>query len=117
MTTEATARISSGKSVFLLKSLNHLRICKVREGSYLKSALVGLQFVTLYIPEEIIRVLILPLIYDLVATLADLIDGTRFLFMSIIYTTIAGFSGRLEAGETTKMVDIEVDEDGVITEL
>jgi len=101
MRTQKTHKRSPART--LLKSTSHVRV-NDKKGNYFRSVAVGLQFL-LFLPHELIRVVIWPFIRNIVIEVIAFLDGFFFVILGAFSAILTGFSGYLEA--TDEPIDID----------
>ncbi len=79
-----------------LKSTSHLRVREI-SGNYPRSIAVGLQFGVIYLPFEIIDVVLVPFFSNFIHSIYHAIGSLIFVFSSAAEAYYLGFTGKLEA--------------------
>ena len=85
---------SPGKT--FLKSTSHVRVRETK-GNYARSIAVGIQFGIIYLPGELLEIVIVPLILDLLTIFYESIHKLIFILTASVSAIYEGFTGKLEA--------------------
>ncbi|MBE0472426.1 MAG: hypothetical protein IBX55_23325 [Methyloprofundus sp.] len=89
-----------------LKSTQHVKVLEQPEHSW-RSVLVGLQCGILFLPYEIVSLVLWPLIYNLAIDIYQAAYVLCLVFKSAAEAIKFGFMGYLEASDEPFIVDIE----------
>ncbi len=79
-----------------LKSTSHLRVRETSK-NYARSIAVGLQFGVIYLPFEIVNVVLVPFFSNFIHSIYHAIDSLIFVISAAIEAYYLGFTGKLEA--------------------